>query len=244
MSRAERRAVLAGLLAGLGGVTLGCIGVSQSLSHSSGPIGEPRSCPALTMPAPDGLIDDFEDGNTQLAPQDGRDGYWWTGTDEKGSAFLNADLGPVEGGGSGSSKAIHVYGKTSDAPEAWGINFGANFSSAGLYDAKRYVGIEFRAKVGTADASRRVRLKIGDVNTHPDFGVCKDCWNHFGKDISLSTEWKEYTVLFSGVRQAEGWGDPRPSHITVNQLFSLDFSVGPGQAFDIWIDDVRFLTCK
>jgi len=51
-------------------------------------------------------------------------------------------------------------------------------------------------------------------------------------------------VLFTGLQQAPGWGDPRPAAVDPRQFYSIDFSVDPGQVFDIWIDDLQFLTCK
>ena len=80
-----------------------------------------------------------------------------------------------------------------------------------FYNASKYAGIAFKAKVGSPDSTRNVRLKIADVNTRKDAGICKTCWNHFGKDLAMTPEWKEYRVTFSGAAQAAGWGDPRPT---------------------------------
>ncbi len=233
------------LLCGLTTFLLGtaCVGVSAHRSQPPDP-SDVTTCFGQIVPAgPDGLLDDFEDGNNQLAAREGRGGYWWRSADSSGSGFLTPDVQPVAGGAAGSKLAQHQAGKTASGGEAWGVNFGANFVTAGLYDASKYVGLRFRAKVGPG-STRNVRLKIGDVNTHPSAGPCKTCWNHFGKDLSLTEEWREYQVLFAGLQQAEGWGDPRPSSVSPNKLFSLDFTVGPGQSFDVWVDDLEFLTCK
>lgn len=229
----------------------GCIGVSQRLNQA----GEPgvisgakvkRCTPGRAVPAPDGLLDDFEDGNTQLADIDKRGGYWWKSQDAAGSEFSTEGFKPADGGADGSAKGGHAAGKTvSGSPtDAWGVNFGANFSAQGVYDASKYVGIVFKAKK-TKDSTAPVRFKVGDINTHPDSGgQCKSCWNHWGMDLHLTTEWKEYKILFSDLRQAAGWGDPRPKSIVPDKVFSFDFSIGSSGTFDIWVDDFYFLTCQ
>ncbi|MGC4086912.1 MAG: carbohydrate binding domain-containing protein [Polyangiaceae bacterium] len=191
---------------------------------------------------PDGLVDDFEDGNSQAAVIDNRDGYWWTHHDPNGSTINPEKFAPEDGGFNGSGKALHVQGKTSSAQGAYGSSIGLNLSNNGLYDASKYAGISFKAKVGAA-GTKNVRFKIGDVNTHGQLGQCKSCWNHFGKDLELSTEWKEYRVMFAEAEQGKGWGDPRPKNVTPSQLASIDFTVGPGLNFDLWVDDVQLLTC-
>jgi len=206
-----------------------------------------KSCRAGTRPADDGLIDDFEDGNNQVNVAGGRDGYWWSAHDPKGSTLAPDPFAPSEGGADGSAMAIRATGETAvgDPTDAWGAEFGINFVSqkGGLYDASKYVGISFKARVDDK-STRMVRFKIGDVNTHPDAQMCKTCWNHFGKDMTFTPKWKEYTVLFADARQEPGWGDPRPPSITPNKLTSLDWTVKAGQTYDLWIDDVTFLDCK
>jgi hypothetical protein len=229
----------------------GCIGVSAK--PAAGPGGatadpEVKSCRAGTRPADDGTIDDFEDGNTALANMGGRDGYWYSEKDTKGSTINPDPFAPSEGGADGSGMAMHIFGETakgSPADGAWGAGFGLKFISqdGSTYDASKYAGISFKARVDEKGA-RRVRLKVGDVKTHPDGQICKTCYNHFGKDFTFTPKWKEYTLLFGEARQEEGWGDPRPSSITPGKLIALDFNIGPGQPYDLWIDDVTFLGCK
>jgi hypothetical protein len=201
----------------------------------------PKGCPTGAHAAPDGLIDDFEDGDTQVAKQGDRDGYWFTAHDDKGSTINPTPL-KIADGGAGSAKAIHVDGKTAAGDGAWGSQLGVNFLSKGLYDASKYAGISFKAKIGSGSANK-VRLKVGDVNTHPDGGVCKSCWNHFGKDIPLTTDWQEFKVTFADMKQEAGWGDPVPA-ITPSKLVSINWSIGPSGAFDLWIDDLQFIVCN
>jgi endoglucanase len=202
-----------------------------------------RACAGATRPAEDGDLDDFEDRDSRLTPVSGRDGYWWTKKDPAGSTAEPKPLAPVEGGPPGSTRAMHVWGTTASGPGAWGAGVGFNLVSRGAYDASRYAGIAFKARVG-AGSVRKLRFKIGDVDTHPDGGVCTSCWNHFGKDLELGTEWQEYRVLFATVKQEDGWGKPRPAVVLPGKLHSIDWSIGTGQTYDLWLDDVIFLDCS
>ncbi|MFZ5891766.1 MAG: hypothetical protein ACOY0T_11985 [Myxococcota bacterium] len=232
----------------------GCIDASQKpcVDASGAPVAAGSTPGAASASAlktcanpvanPDGLIEDFEDGNSQAAVIDGRDGYWWTHHDPNGSTITPEKFQPEDGGANGAGKALHVQGRTSSTDGAYGSSIGLNLSNSGLYDASKYAGISFKAKVG-GNSTKNVRFKIGDVNTHGQLGTCKNCWNHFGKDLQLSTEWKEYRVMFAEAEQAKGWGDPRPKNVTPAQLASIDFSIGAGANFELWVDDVQFLTC-
>ncbi len=235
-----------------------CIGVSASQQagcpteggEAAGPAttnasaADLKVCSGDTNLAADGSIDDFEDGDSQLTEIDGRDGYWWKHADPSGSTIEPEEFTAVEAG-SGSALALHYFGKTSAAPDAYGSSFGVNFSSAGVYDASKYVGLVFKAKV-SAESAKKIRFKIGDINTHPDAGGgCGSCWNHFGKDLTLTAEWHEYQILFKELEQAPGWGDPRPPAIDPSKLYSLDWTIPQGSgAFEIWVDDVHFIDCK
>jgi hypothetical protein len=222
----------------------GCIGVSAKPAATAGP-GSPaaiKKCRALRA-ADDGSLDDLEDGNNQITKSVGRDGYWWSAADPKGSKIEMQATEP----GAASEMAMHMVGNTvpgKPEDDFWGVMLGMNFVADGLfYDASKYAGIAFKAKAG-ADSGRQVRFKIADLNTHKEAGICKACWNHFGKDVTLTTDWKEYRVSFSSAAQEPGWGDPRPLALTPSKLIALNWSVGPGQKYDIWIDDVTFLDCE
>jgi hypothetical protein len=202
----------------------------------------PKACAGGTRPAADGVIDDFEDGDNQVSKNADRDGYWFTAHDPNGSTI---DPSPfkISDGGAGSPKGVHIMGHTSGENGAWGSQLGANFSSdsKSVYDASKYAGISFKAKIG-GSSTKKVRFKLGDINTHPDGGVCKSCWNLFGKDLTLTNEWQEYKITFAEMKQEPGWGDPQSS-VVPSKLFSLNWSIGPGQNFDIWIDDLQFVEC-
>ncbi len=236
-------ALLALPAAALGATALGaCIGVSATQPGAAA--AALRYCPGAVVPAPEGLIDDFEDGDNKTAAVAGRGGYWWKSTDSAGSFFGPEDWGPIAAG-PGGSLALHPMGETvlGDPTEAWGAQIGGNFVGAGFYDASAYVGIAFKAKVGPK-STKTFRVEVADVNTHPSGEVCDSCWNHFGKYVTFTTEWQEYQVLFSELRQEEGWGNPRPKSVTPAQIYSLNWKIRPGSTFEFFIDDIQFLTCQ
>jgi hypothetical protein len=238
-------------------MTLGCIGVSQKRAGASTAASTKttvldqdalaalgiKTCPAETRAADDGDLDDFEDNDAQLTRISGRDGYWWTKKDDKGSTVEPRPFRPQDGGADGSRKALHATGETSGAPGAWGAGFGANFSTKNPYDGSRYAGMAFKARVGPR-STRHFRFKIGDSSTHQDAKLCVECWNHFGAEFDFTGDWKEYRVLFSEAAQEAGWGAPRPPALSPRKLYSLDWSVGPGQTYDLWVDDIHFLDCR
>jgi hypothetical protein len=240
----------------LSGMSLAaCIGVSQTpYVEPSSPAAQSSQtltrCPGLAAPASDGLIDDFEDGNNQVMTMGERDGYWWISKDTLGSTITEPADGfqPAEGGPPGSAMALHVKGHlVAKGDRAWGVEIGGNFSarSGGLYDASRYAGVSFKAKIGDPQSAVALRVNVPDVNTHQDAGVCNACWNHFRKDFTLTTEWKEYRLLFTELAQRPGWGEPRPAHVTAGQTISVTFALGSVESdYDLWLDDIQFLECK
>jgi hypothetical protein len=224
-------------------LAMGCVDEARQATCPVAPgTAVPKVCSAGTHPADDGLIDDFEDGDNQVSKIADRSGYWFTSHDPDGSTIDPTPFKISDGGANGSKKALHVLGQTSSQSGAWGSLWGANFVGQGVYDASKYDGISFKAKVG-GGATTKVRFKVADVNTHPDGGVCKTCWNHFGKDMQFSTEWQEFKVTFAEMKQEAGWGDRYPM-ITPAKLIALNWSIEPGRTFDVWIDDVQFFECQ
>jgi endoglucanase len=205
-----------------------------------------KTCSGETVAAADGLVDDLEDGNGQVALVAGRSGYWYSAADPKGSTISGAGaFTPSDGGASGSKKAARATGKTATGDGAWGATFGFTFAPDNQpYDVSKYAGISFWAKASDK-STKNVRFKVGDANTRPEGKVCTNsCWNHFGQDLTLSSEWRQYTVKFADLKQQDGWGDPRPATLAARNVMSLDWSITAGQDFDIWVDDVKLIDCK
>jgi hypothetical protein len=199
-----------------------------------------KKCP------PDGVIDDGEDNNNQVAPNKGRSGYWYVFLDKVGTTITPAAGGTFsmsKGGANGSAYAAHVNGKIGNGTVVYG-GVGFNFvDPKGAYDASAYKGISFWAKVGEGSATK-IRLKVPDGDTDPDGKVCTECFNDFGTDLTLTTTWTKYTVSFSQMAQMQGWGAPHPAAIDPKKLFGVQWQVNtPGSNYDLWVDEVEFTGC-
>jgi endoglucanase len=213
----------------------GCIAPGAQSSKSA----------ALKECGPEGVIDDFEDNNNQSNVIDGRGGYWYTYVDKVGSTIWpepGEDGGaftPSEGGYR-SRFAGEVKGKIGTAAIVYagpGINF---VDPKELYDASKYGGITFFAK-RTANSTGAVRLHLADVSTAPEGGVCSECFNDFGSDLSLTEEWQRFVIPFSDMKQLDNWGSPRRPHIDSSKIFGLQWQIQlQGAAFDFVIDNVAF----
>ena len=198
---------------------------------------------------PEAVIEDAEDNNNQVVPQDGRNGYMYTFADHEGSTVTptSGEQGGIfsaaAGGANGSGFAMRMSGNVSTAEIVF-VGMGLNFvDPKDQYDASKYQGIAFYARRGP-DSTGKVRLKVPDVNTDPDGGICGACYNDFGVDLKLKEEWQKFTVPFSSMRQLPGWGSPTPSSITPSKLYGIQFQVNDkGKAYDIWVDDIQFTGC-
>ena len=193
-----------------------------------GNVADLNVCRAGIRVADDGAIDDFEDGNNQLSLEGGRDGYWYTAHDPMGSTI---EMAMQEGGAGGSEESLHITGEHRERRRRV-----EGLGRAGGRDVRGQRGPttarntpESCLKARATKAADQVRFNIGDINTHLDGKICETCWNHFGKTLSLTPEWKEYRILFTDTRQMDGWGKPRPAAITPSKLYNLEFKIGPAQ---------------
>jgi endoglucanase len=199
----------------------------------------------------DGLIDNGEDGNNQVVVRDGRNGYWYTFVDKQGSTVVpeagenGGTFSMTPGGAHGSKYAANVHGKVAGGSDSFGGGVGVNFvDPKGPYDASHYNGLAFWARIG-AGSIAKVRLKVPDVSTDPAGGVCRECFNDFGMDLTLTEAWQRFVFPFKKMRQLPDWGSPRRHSIDKSKLFGIQWQVNtPGAAFDIWIDDVEFVGCE
>jgi hypothetical protein len=211
------------------------------------PMPEPvvqQTCAGKTRRAADGLIDDLEDADNQTAALGGRDGYWFTSKADNASiktppgAFATAAGGPA-----GSKQMVHFSGKT-EHKDQWGAVVGVGFLASGaLYDASRYAGIGFKIK--GEKAGLNVRLKVPDEASLPEGGLCKaECWNSFGKELILTTDWQDVALQWSELTQQPDWGVPRPPQVNRAKLKNVEWALYSGVEFDFTLDDVHFLECE
>lgn len=193
-------------------------------------------------------IEDGENNDNQVLVQDGRNGYIYTFTDSEGSTVEPLAGGTYtmsDGGADGSAYAARMKGTM--APDASIVYVGLGFNLTdpkAQYDVSKYDGLTFKIRKGP-ESMARVRLKVPDVNTDPDGGQCQECFNDFGVDITAKETWVQYFVPWSAMKQMAGWGNPQPPALDTKTVYGIQFQVqAQGQAFDIWVDDLAFVSCQ
>jgi len=223
-----------------GGTVVGGRGGTASTGGVGGSVGG-TTCPGL---APnEELIDDMNDGDRFIPQVNGRAGAWKDSDDGTPGATMFPDPAGLftmtKTGDMCRQYAAYVYGGPF-------VDTGATvgFGIGGPYDASKYDGISFWAKIDSG--SYGLRVAFPDKDTLPDGGLCEgsapenQCWDHYGYRITnRTTEWTKYTVSFSSLTQ-DGWGrsgggfDP-------STLFEVQFQIPKNNTFGVWIDDVAFV---
>ncbi len=186
---------------------------------------------------PPSLIDDLEDGDLQIIETEGRRGSWLEfddGTGEHSGALVESP------GRDGTGLALHISGSDFTS---WGggvaLRLNEQDGTLSAYDASRYTGITFWARMGEESGSRFF-VMVPDRNTQPEGGVCSSCYDHFHAQLSITSEWRQYTLSWNELQQ-QGFGDEE-TNINRSQLYAIQFQWDDGQTFDLWLDDVAFTT--
>jgi hypothetical protein len=283
-----------GTTGGAGATGTGGGGGTGAIAGTAGGAGAGGTSTGTTTPLGEctnaGTVSNFDDGTAAVrdVAKSGLTGALW-------DAFHDATSGTiklaVEDGGSGTCgpKALHITGSGfSD----WGA--GAEFILAGTFapgksqakpvDLSAYVGIRFKAKIGSAHKNP-VRIQISTPDTEDkkeSSGKCDPavegddgCYNHMGKffwtdtdnpglSMPMSSSWKAYTFCFD----RDLFPKWLPSNLSAEQRrnlaknflkFQVDFNKSLdvannaidtseaklhaiGDAFDLWLDDVEFIT--
>lgn len=189
------------------------------------------------------LLDDAEDGDNRALVTDKRGGYWYTYADTIGTKIApSGAFQMAEGGAEGSKHTARMSGKLGTGGIVYaGMGFLFTEPKA-PYDVSCCKGVSFWAKKSGAGVGN-VRVKLGDVNTTPDGGVCHDCYNDFGAELSFSETWKKYELPFADMKQEYGWGEPRPA-LDTSRLYQLQWQVRDmGADFDISVDKIELMGC-
>jgi hypothetical protein len=214
----------------------------------------------------DGLIDDFEDGDGQIAPLGGRNGTWFTFNDtsgtqtpapntvvipevdpyttnyflhSSGTGFALSNGNPFFGAGVGTDLRDGPSGALPyDASGYGGVTFTFSFSSSELYQA----GVALRFNVST---SATTPVQFG--------GTCTEgCFDDFGTTLIPGGYYygtQSVTIPFSGLSQA-GFGTPvafDPGsiltikwNITWNPPLFYPYPPVPPNDFDLTLDNISF----
>jgi hypothetical protein len=227
--------VVAVLLAG------GCGAAIEPINVVADCPGQPVRGPAEFAAVPEvQMISDFETGdaatNPPLNPVGGRDGAWILGTDTTSVSLVNKPSARCVARGRWSGH-FSARGFTS-----WGVNWTAIFrnatgSAALPYDGSKYGGISFWAAFGGQNGPAfDVPVGIATMDTAWNSGGCDVCTDHYMTMVRLTSDWRRYDVRFTDMAQG-GRGDPQ---VAMRRDQMVGFVIWPAQAFDIWVDDVRF----
>ncbi len=196
---------------------------------------------------PGDLLDGFEDEDTTLEPTDGRGGVWYLFDDATAGAAGPSPLtcsplteAPVALGDYG----MHI---TAQGFSGFGSGLGVDFRAGKkVYDAGRFTGIRFWAKVG-AGKNTKHRVQIADATTDKAGGKCnpaaaapngEKCDDHFGVNATFTTSWAAYSFTFQQLTQL-GWGLPAAS-IDKAALYGLQVTAKPKLEVDLWLDQIEF----
>ena len=225
-------------------------GLAMSSAACSPPVNSPEMADteAGSSCGPTALIEDAEDNNNQVIVQDGRAGYIYTYMDPEGTTITpkagsEGGIFEMTAGGYNSAYAMRMHGKVANSKIVY-AGMGLNFTDPkDLYDGTRFKAIAFQAKKGPGSNSS-VRVKIPDVNTDPDGGLCGNCYNDFGMNLKLTEEWQQFIIPFSRMKQEPGWGSPRPPGLATDRMFALQFQVKDPGPYDIWVDNMEFRGCE
>ena len=227
------------------GMIITCLSVLFSVSCITSPVweyGDTKVARRGSFPVcENGLLDDGEDGDTQIVKFGERDGYWFSFVDTWGSELDERRFRFVEGGKDSTSKyAARLSGTLAPSGESLYAGIGFAFTNPKTpFDISEAEGIRFWAK-----GPGKVRFKITDRNTDPQGDRCTDCYNDFGVDLFLQDQWLRYTIPFEKMTQQGSWGDRAPG-LDVEGAFAVQWQYDTaGQKFDIWVDDIALVGCK
>jgi hypothetical protein len=197
--------------------------------------GGPAAC--APDPAEEALVS-FEDPMGALAKLGGRTGDRWVvyGDDTVGMPVMSFEAPPMPR--CGSKLALRFRG---GPHRSWGAVCQAPFvrtvDRAVPYAVTGYRGLRFFAR---AAAPTAIRLNLIDLQTSPEGTLCGTrCNDHFGKDVTLTTEWQRFTVLWSELRQ-DGFGQAFMAPDLAKALY-FEFLVTRGITYDFFVDDMTLL---
>lgn len=193
---------------------------------------------------PNAVIDDFEDGDFFPNADPGFKGNWYAYGDGSGLTTLNISI--IPGQRAASKKALESTGQDFTS---WGSGVGVDLNNPTNtqggklpWDASAYTGITFWAHAG---ANLTVTVAMPDIDTEPAGGRCDvangGCDHHYVKSIQIDNHWRRYVVLFSEL-VAEPGTVPPPAGFAPDALIGVQFRMGGGQTYDLWIDDLAFVS--
>ncbi|HVY27311.1 MAG TPA: hypothetical protein VHB79_12215 [Polyangiaceae bacterium] len=200
-----------------------------------------------SAPGTGDLIDGFEDGDITLEQSGGRGGVWYLFDDGTVGTAGPTPFKCSALGGAPAALGAYAMHITATGFTSWGTGLGVDFRAGKkVYDASKYTGIRFWARVG-AGKNTRHRLQLADATTDVAGGKCnaaadapdgEKCDDHFGINETFTTVWTQYVVRFDELTQI-GWGNAAPS-IDKSALYGLQLTAKAKLEVDLWLDQIEF----
>lgn len=235
-----------GSTAGSSGTT-GGTGVGGNAGSSSGSGGGGTAATGGSGPVTSDLIDGFEDEDLTLEQSGGRGGVWYLFDDGTVGTAGPAPLACSVLGGAPAALGAYAMHITATGFTGWGSGLGVDFRAGKkVYDASKYTGIRFWARVG-AGKNTRHRLQLADATTDKAGGKCnaaanapdgEKCDDHFGINETFTSVWTQYVVRFDELTQI-GWGNAAPN-VDKGALYGLQVTAKAKLEVDLWLDQIEF----
>lgn len=160
------------------------------------------------------LIDDFEDGNVHSMTVGG----WW---------YVTADTTP-------GTPTLETVAAT-ERPGAYVLHIaGVNYTDWGVI-----IGLDLRGTLGVFDATPTNAVRFwarGSTDRTFILRLLEQDGGSYTTEVSLTTEWTEFTVPFSAFMAA---ADAEALDVTSFAHLHFYFGIEP---FDVWLDDVAFVS--
>lgn len=234
---AQAEAALSLLTAARDGASffISALGAPRTALGGAPPITQPNSCEPFQSPGSAGLIDDFEDGDGYLLPNDGRVGAWHIGQDGTGTLDQSEPPQPVAGGANDSSFALRLSGR---GFTNWGANTYFELrAGSSPYDASVHRGIKFWAR-----GSGQLRVILTQQNLAPTHS-CSTCAPESGECglfystlVPLSEDWTEHILNWAAFEAPAVILTP----LAPDQLMKIEFEAPAPEPVDFWLDDIAF----
>jgi len=239
---------------GSGGTSGDSAGSAGTLS-TSGSGGDQTSGGAsgssgMAMGPTSDLVDDLEDNDGRITMAGGRQGGWYAFSDGSimppapdDNANSNGFM-PASPGANSSQHAVHVSASGFGNYAGVAVDFNnsgvrpKDTANRKVYDVSAYDGVVFQAK-GMSSGSMRIMAVTQQIAGKAEGGTCDDsntgnhCWESYGKDFTLSSDWTEVRVRFSDMTTGNS------SPFDPKSVFGLAFQDNAQNgSLDLWIDDL------
>jgi hypothetical protein len=149
------------------------------------------------------------------------------------------DGGPSSDGAAPADGGVSVDGTAT--PDAGASDDAATAEAATSDDGVSDDGAAVQAAIETVDAAAGADVVNGEASSTTLTGATYstvDCYNHYRKQLTLTTEWVEYKIRFSEMHQDPNYGYLAP--FAIDQIYSFAIAVPPSTTFDVWIDDLAW----